>query len=435
MVFWNFRSPPATKRVVSEGFVGFTVEGRISFSDFRGKSKVNPSQAMMHGRATRSRPFHHVLSRYARVVGTIQAREEGNSLEEEGRRKLSPTRGVQPQPWFAVHRVLAVVVLVYLAFLTCTSFGEGVGLRWKLLIALIGVLCMFVVGARASALYSRAARRELDLLAESEQWRARAEAAFQLQEQRHDFFNELTVLSAFLQMNATDRALAYIHRVLAAHKGSSNESEGPAQGGGESGVAHAGEADFSPVFGLLLTAKQRALQQQTRFHVRFHLDDPRRKGVDLDFIHVLARLLDNALDAVAEAEPWEREVDLALIWTPGEARVELWNSGPPIAEEHVERIFEPGFSTKGVEHWGLGLDNVRRWVKDKGGVIRVESRPGHGALFRLILPTEPSENGSTPDSDDGESRRGPRRRTREKPAPTGERLYRRKEEDEDDQRR
>jgi two-component system, NtrC family, sensor histidine kinase HydH len=61
------------------------------------------------------------------------------------------------------------------------------------------------------------------------------------------------------------------------------------------------------------------------------------------------------------------------------------DSGPGVAAENRERIFNPFFTTKqsGV---GLGLSIVSKIMDDHGGSIRIESEPGAGARFRLFFP-------------------------------------------------
>lgn len=67
------------------------------------------------------------------------------------------------------------------------------------------------------------------------------------------------------------------------------------------------------------------------------------------------------------------------------AWVSISDTGPGIPEEKLNRIFDPYFTTK-KKGSGLGLLIVQRIVRDHGGKIDVESRPGEGTTFRIWLP-------------------------------------------------
>lgn len=67
--------------------------------------------------------------------------------------------------------------------------------------------------------------------------------------------------------------------------------------------------------------------------------------------------------------------------------LEVQDDGPGIAPEHMERLWDPFFTTKPVgQGTGLGLSITRRIVSDHGGDIRVASTPGRGACFVVTLP-------------------------------------------------
>jgi len=75
-------------------------------------------------------------------------------------------------------------------------------------------------------------------------------------------------------------------------------------------------------------------------------------------------------------------------WTEnGFARIEVADSGQGIAPEHLERIYDPFFTTKAaLKGTGLGLSVTYGIVREHGGSIEVESRPGAGSRFRVELP-------------------------------------------------
>lgn len=67
--------------------------------------------------------------------------------------------------------------------------------------------------------------------------------------------------------------------------------------------------------------------------------------------------------------------------------VEIEDTGNGIPPENINRVFDPGFTTKGVGvGTGLGLSICYNIIKKHRGIIQVESHEGKGSLFRLLLP-------------------------------------------------
>ncbi|HWR72430.1 MAG TPA: PAS domain S-box protein, partial [Nitrospirota bacterium] len=84
---------------------------------------------------------------------------------------------------------------------------------------------------------------------------------------------------------------------------------------------------------------------------------------------------------------------------PGEAAenyvaVSVQDQGAGISPEHLQRIFDPYFTTK-EKGSGLGLATSYSIIKNHGGVITVASEPGKGSTFTIYLPasTTPAEQG------------------------------------------
>jgi C4-dicarboxylate-specific signal transduction histidine kinase len=69
-------------------------------------------------------------------------------------------------------------------------------------------------------------------------------------------------------------------------------------------------------------------------------------------------------------------------------QVTVADSGPGIPPEHIDKVFDPFFTTRAPgEGTGLGLAIVASTVADLGGRIEATSGAGGGAVFTLSLPT------------------------------------------------
>ena len=101
---------------------------------------------------------------------------------------------------------------------------------------------------------------------------------------------------------------------------------------------------------------------------------------------VLINLIENAQQADAENQP----ITIRTIRDGEFVQLEVSDRGRGIAPEHLERIFEPYFSTR-KEGMGLGLAITRLIVEEHNGSIRVESRPGEGTTFFIRLPLVPRQ--------------------------------------------
>ncbi len=128
-----------------------------------------------------------------------------------------------------------------------------------------------------------------------------------------------------------------------------------------------------------------------RFRVELAPDTPAIRGDGEQLRQLLINLILNAADAscsdaeiVMRAGCAPEEPEAAT--QPLRVAVEVEDEGSGIAQENLERIWDPFFTTK-PEGTGLGLPICRKIVADHGGTVQVRSIPGHGTVIALTFPS------------------------------------------------
>lgn len=100
---------------------------------------------------------------------------------------------------------------------------------------------------------------------------------------------------------------------------------------------------------------------------------------------VFINLLSNAVRAVGS----NGRIWLSSGGAIDEVWVEVADNGCGVTPEHLDRLFEPFFTTRAVGHgMGLGLAVAYGIVKGHGGELSASNRPGGGSVFRVVLPVE-----------------------------------------------
>jgi two-component system NtrC family sensor kinase len=106
-------------------------------------------------------------------------------------------------------------------------------------------------------------------------------------------------------------------------------------------------------------------------------------------VQVMIALLMNAADAMPQHGRVSVRTRALEESGPRAVTIEVEDEGEGIPRSHMARIFEPFYTTKEQGRGtGLGLAICYGIVAEHGGRIEVESEPGKGSTFRIILPIE-----------------------------------------------
>lgn len=98
-------------------------------------------------------------------------------------------------------------------------------------------------------------------------------------------------------------------------------------------------------------------------------------------LQVITNLLKNAF----RWTPDGGRIGVALEAANGTVRVDVTDTGPGIGREDAQRIFSP-FVSHDTQGTGLGLPIARELAGALGGRIELDTEPGRGSRFRLVLP-------------------------------------------------
>ena len=106
-------------------------------------------------------------------------------------------------------------------------------------------------------------------------------------------------------------------------------------------------------------------------------------GYPNEFSQVILNVLQNARDALVEREVTDKLISIAASVANGKTVITIADNAGGIREDIIDRIFEPYFSTKGVQGTGIGLFMSKSIIEtNMGGSITV-SNSAAGAVFRI----------------------------------------------------
>ncbi|HKP62965.1 MAG TPA: hybrid sensor histidine kinase/response regulator [Polyangiales bacterium] len=111
---------------------------------------------------------------------------------------------------------------------------------------------------------------------------------------------------------------------------------------------------------------------------------------------VITNLLSNALHAITEAPRPLHAIRIGVRRDEDFILIAISDTGPGIAPEMIERVFDPFYTTKrDAQGTGLGLTISRSIMRNLGGDLSVDSVYGEGATFLCFVPIRPVGVAST----------------------------------------
>ena len=193
-----------------------------------------------------------------------------------------------------------------------------------------------------------------------------------LRAQRHDFYNQLSIIKAWAELGDTKNILEYLR----------HEQETIRE------TKAFGHIQCPVLYILFTTFRGRALEENIKLVV-----DSLITLEDFDYSwskinRIFSNLLQNAIEAVdaqkAKDAP-DREIHV-YIWDTEEKFVfQIWTP-TLIPGDNPERVFIPGVTSKSESGHGYGLFVVRQLLRELGGEIKVKSGLENGTEFYLEFP-------------------------------------------------
>ncbi|MHB1351166.1 MAG: ATP-binding protein [Desulfobulbaceae bacterium] len=142
----------------------------------------------------------------------------------------------------------------------------------------------------------------------------------------------------------------------------------------------------------------RLIGEDIRLKVSYNLKNAYVNADRTQLDQVLLNLVVNARDAMPDGGQIAISLDRMRIGAGAQGKVQgarpgkyirlsVRDTGEGIPKEVMDKIFEPFYTTKAQgKGTGLGLATVYGIIKQHNGTISVESEPGHGARFTILLP-------------------------------------------------
>lgn len=196
-----------------------------------------------------------------------------------------------------------------------------------------------------------------------------------LRGQKHDFNNHLNVINGLIQLEHLERAKDYIKTVT----GSSSKTMS---------LSYVENPEIAAVL-----YKKTAIAEAKGIVVDLDINTPMDNVLidPVDLCAILFNLIDNAIHELDIHTDKEKILTIEISEFDEKYVIMIGNSFPIIQENMHNKIFMPGYSTKGENGHGYGLSIVKTAVDKANGKIVVEAFEELGTFFTVFLQKDKKE--------------------------------------------
>lgn len=255
--------------------------------------------------------------------------------------------------WLQIIAAVVLAILYFMGYMASTT-------------VMVVVLVPIIIIGNALLM-----RNSWNILSFREEWvemtqtmKGEAELNTMLRAQRHDFINHLQVVHSLIQLDEQREAAQYIEQVY-------------------NDIRQVGEVlrTANPALNALLAAKSNAAKKYDipmEYHISARVENIALE--DWELCKVFSNLLDNAIYAARENGD---DIHLNLREDINGTYFSIENAGE-IPAEIVEKVFEPGVTSKGDAGTGMGLYIIRETLEQYDGRINVETGDGSTRFYGFI---------------------------------------------------
>lgn len=189
-----------------------------------------------------------------------------------------------------------------------------------------------------------------------------------LRAQRHDYLNHIQVIYSLMELEEYDEARNYIEPVY-------------------KDIVRVSKAlkTSKPAVNALLQAKlQMAEKNEIDMELEIKSDLKHLNVEPWEFCRVIGNIIDNGIFAL-KLKPDNRYMLVEFMEDLENIKINISNNGDVISKEIIDKIFDEGFTTKGIKGEGLGLSIVKEIVENSSGKVNVKSDENR-TCFEVTLP-------------------------------------------------